>query len=340
MAKAFLRIVAVLAFIFFPREVFAEPRLVRLEYIRGPEGKDCPNEAAVRNAIAAQMGYDPFSPDAAERLVITIAKGPKAGKVEGRAELSLSYATGRRPGQNHSGWSRQYALADCDLVIASLALAIADELEPWPAPAPATPAAPAKPPTPASPPPEPPPSPLPASAPRVAERASHMPSSGPAFRVEVAAGGAATLGMAPAGVSGHVSATVGLRWRYASLSIEGEWQPDAGADLPDARLAGSRYGGAFVPCGHVLVFFGCGVAQLGAWIGSVEARVSDSGPMLSIAAGGRLGVQFPVFSRFALAAYGDLLGMLQRPALLLDDQRLWLHQPMAGAVGAEAIAFF
>jgi hypothetical protein len=146
--------------------------------------------------------------------------------------------------------------------------------------------------------------------------------------------------MAPAGISGHASAKVGLRWWYASISIEGQWQPEASTEVPGARRVGSRYGGCLLPCGHVLVFFGCGVLQLGAWVGTVEARVPDSGPSLSIAAGGRLGVEVPVLKRFAIAMFGDLLGMPQRPALLLDDTRLWLHQPLAGAIGAEAIAFF
>ena len=88
------------------------------------------------------------------------------------------------------------------------------------------------------------------------------------------------------------------------------------------------------------MFYGCGIVQLGAWVGSVEARVSDSGPMLSVAAGMRLGVAIPVSRRFGFAMFGDLLGMLQRPGLLLDDQRRWLAEPMAGAIGAEAIAFF
>src|SRR5580704_15613275 len=107
------------------------PRVsVRLEYQRGPGGAACPAEETLRDEVARRMGYDPFDPGAAGRLVVVVAWQAR------RFEAQVDRYT---PGGEKT-WSEVYpGGARCALMFPSLASEISAVLEPAPPPLRATP---------------------------------------------------------------------------------------------------------------------------------------------------------------------------------------------------------
>ena len=79
----------------------------RLVYVRGPGAERCPSEAAVRAAVSARLGYDPFFDWARETIFVEIQRGPRAFRVlvklvgadnlqRGRARSRCAATTARR----------------------------------------------------------------------------------------------------------------------------------------------------------------------------------------------------------------------------------------------------
>jgi hypothetical protein len=62
------------------RPVQASPS-ARLVYSRDPAASSCPDEAALRRAVAARVGYDPFFTWAPKTVVVHIAAAPPHGFV-------------------------------------------------------------------------------------------------------------------------------------------------------------------------------------------------------------------------------------------------------------------
>ena len=93
---------------------------VRLTYERG-ELKRCPEEQVFRDVLRARMSYDPFSPEAEARLVVTIVREGPAYR--GRAEL-----------RDRAGavlWPRTLGpFADCQSLVEGLGLAVSIKLDP------------------------------------------------------------------------------------------------------------------------------------------------------------------------------------------------------------------
>jgi hypothetical protein len=118
------------------------PRVsVRLDYQRGPGGAACPAEELLRDEVARRMGYDPFDPGAAGRLVVVVAWQAR------RFEAQVDRYT---PGGEKT-WSEVYpGGARCALMFPSLASEISAVLEPAPPALPAAPAPPAAPELPAA----------------------------------------------------------------------------------------------------------------------------------------------------------------------------------------------
>src|SRR5262249_10897903 len=111
----------------------------QLTYVRGAGAESCPDEAELRKAVAARLGYDPFFPSAGRTIAAQIerTRGGFAGELKMLDASGVSRGERKLPTTSH----------DCAEVVKSLALAISiaiDDLD-EPASVPASPSEPVAP---------------------------------------------------------------------------------------------------------------------------------------------------------------------------------------------------
>lgn len=284
----------------------------RLVYARGPGAEQCPDQAAVRKAVAARLGYDPFFPSSDKTIVARVLREPD--RLKGQVELVDEHGV--------EVGLREFSAEPekCDDLIRAMALSISIAIDPksdetysqGPPDEPAEIAE--KPPKSA---PTPPPAPN-AGSKRVPEPARTIPRPSPAeqsrARVEASLGVAAlgSLGTAP---NPTLGATLfgALHWQAWSLALE------ARADLPSTGeergvpLRTSTWAANAVPCFHLGVGFGCAVGSL-RWLGATRTDGGASvGTRAFWALGGRLGAELPLSARFSLLGYFDLMAVPAAP---------------------------
>jgi hypothetical protein len=326
-ARALAALLALVA----PAVAAPRPR-AHLVYARGPGAERCPDEDALRAAVAARLGYQPFGEGEDTTIAVSIARSGRAL----RARIELADASGRTRG------ARQLSARglDCAVLASTLELAITIAIDPLralapqPAPQPAAPA----------------PSVERSDAESVevtevdepAPRPERAPA-GPAPRVRLrgSLGGLAAIGTSPTVVFGF-TVGFGLHWRFLSVDVEGR------GDIPDAtgnRLSASLVYGALVPCAHVGVLSGCALFAAGAQVGSdTESTVSRRVAARYLAAGARIALEIPwgiPYSQWlALRVHADVLAPLQPVTLSLDGVAL-SHLPAAsGSFGVAVVGYF
>ncbi|XYH94516.1 hypothetical protein ACMHYB_42790 [Sorangium sp. So ce1128] len=300
----------------------APPGGARLSYTRGPGAEGCPEEQALRDVVAGQLGgTDPFVGGGGRRVdVVVVRKGRRF-----LGEIALYDSDGRRLG------GQELASTACGALVEDVGTALAIVLrpvrparEPAPshsAPSPPGPSGPA-PPEVASPPASeaPPRAPAPAPAPPCPPTAPARPVERRGLslawpRFQVGVGALIVEGIAPAPGVG-VSGFVGARWEGFSLSLEGSMHLPVAAEPYRGRLfGGSWLGGSVVPCGHSAWFFGCGLVTAGRvrYMGLVNF---DGGAELPYAGLGlRGGVEIPFSHHLAVQLTGELLANIARSAL-------------------------
>jgi len=173
------------------------------------------------------------------------------------------------------------------------------------------------------------------------------PAAGSTPRLHVDAGVDAlgSFGMVPSASPG-VSAFARGRVKSWSLSIEFR------ADLPESATRSAALGGGrveswlaaagFAPCFHVGYAAACAVAMLG----SLQASGQDIDPRSSratpfVAAGVRLGIEWPESTMVALRVHVDGLANLHRARLMLGQtDEVWPAPPFAGTAGAGVVLRF
>lgn len=289
---------------------------VRLDYLRGPGAEGCPDESLFRGAVSARAHYEVFQANGPERLVVTLARGPRG--YQGRAELRD--ATGEVRLQTAFPWT-----ATCARLVDDLALAVALHVAPPAAPGP-----------PSSPPPTPP-----AGAAPPGQDVPQKPAEGPpappveGLRLRLTGGAWVDLATAPRPALG-LSLGLGLRWRWLSLEGELHGTPPAGATIGSAGAAQqdvtmSRISGALIPCAHVGMFLACAVGELGRVRGSLASYESKGG--LWGAGGARFGAEIPLGTpRIQLRIAGDMLGA--RPVQVLrGGAKVWESGSFVGSAG-------
>jgi hypothetical protein len=291
---------------------------VRLEYDRGSGARACPDDKALRGAVAAQLGRDPFSPEGPRRLVASVTRRRDGVFV---ATMDLQRGEGAPP-------AALDPINDTDcrrLVTEGLALRIAIALTDPPAPVPAPPLLIEEAPEPPRPRGLPqPPSPL---------------EPGP-MRVRLGVGTGVEAGVGPTWTP-TLSIHAGLRWRIVSLAFEARTDlPLAGTGDGGARVHVLLVTGALGACLHGGIFYGCAMYAGGIYRGGDQRSVAGDEIAAYSAAGPRLGFEIPFGSRFAVNLAGDVLGVL-RPGVVRFNQRpVWTVGPLTGAVQSGIVAFF
>jgi hypothetical protein len=313
-----------------PAAAQAPPGTVRLEYNRGAGAERCPAEQAFRDAVGADVARQLFTPDARDRLVVTIARSPRG--YEGSAEL--------RDASGAVTWARALPpTSSCAGLVDDLTFAISVKLDP----------ATARKPTrrffgvdgEVVPIPETTPPPPPSLPPDVPDRPAPPPSPSPiAFRI-----GAATwmdLATSPRPAFG-LTLDAGFRVSWFSLAVEGRWDPPASSDVGGtAELTTTRFMGALVPCGHYRWFLVCAVGEVGPLKGTITGEMVTTGTQTTLyaAVGGRVGAEIPVAPHLAVSLAADALGAAQRTVFRVDGHPRWNTPAFAGGVGAGLLASF
>jgi hypothetical protein len=316
--------------------VSAESRAseVRLVFTREPGAEACPDEPAVRLAVAARLGYDPFVDGAAGRTVRVVLA--PAGRWL-RASIELVDELGELQGVHQLAPH----LHGCDALASAMELAIAIAIDPLRATGVAAAEAPSPSPSP-SPPPLPaevlaPPLQLPALTARPRRAPAPDVSDGEdesGARLVGRLAILAAIASAPNATWG-IEAGLGAEWRRFSIGAE------LRGDLPGSRVAaGGTVSSSLVvvnllPCVRAYGLFFCGLLSGGVLIAYGADFIVDRRAILPFFGGGaRVGIELRLTRRLALGLHADLLAPFTRAVLEVDDQVLFRAPPVSGAFGA------
>jgi hypothetical protein len=311
---------AVLAFLLgsVPARAFAAAS-AHLVYVRGPGAEQCPGEEAVRKAVGARLGYDPFFAWAHDTLFAAITRSDGVFRVEIRLVDRDNHQTGARDISVRDD--------DCSAVIDAMGLTISLTIDPSSL-------------TRSSPPP-PAPAPAPAPEPQVTQPAplvteSEPPAASPPepITTHVGLGAVGSFGAAPAPSAGG-TVFAGVLWRALSLDVEARADLTAGAgvpSLPGVSVASSLVVGSIVPCVHLGPGFVCAVVSAGTIDATSTARVQYDARQPWWAAGARIGAELPLSRALSLRLYGELLATMTPYQLAIDNVTFDLS-PLAGGIG-------
>lgn len=301
------------------------PGGVRLSYTRGPGAEGCPEEQALRDVVAGQLGgTDPFVGGGGRLVEVALVR-------QGRrflGEIALYDSDGRRLG------GQELASTACGALVEDVGTALAIVLrparsarEPAPPTAPAPSQASSEPTLPeaASPPASealpraPAPVPAPPCKPcQPAAPARPAARPGPSLawpRLQVGLGVLIVEGIAPVPAIGF-SGSIGARWEAFALSLEGGWHLPVAAEPYQGRIFGvSWLGGSLVACGHAAWFFGCGLGTAGRVRHFGMANFVGEAMLPSAGLGLRGGVEVPISHQLAAQLSGDFFVNVSRPAL-------------------------
>jgi len=308
----------------------------RLVYARTPAASDCPDESALAAAVAARLGYEPFSPWGDQTILATVTRN--GGALVGHAELI-----------DHDGiaqGSREVRNPECSELILALALAISITLDPLHVAAPAEPEPPVAPPPPddvaISPDASPPVVAPPAVARQDRAPVRKLAAQGERVTWHVGAAAVGAIEVAPHLALGGRLGLAARRGRW-SLGLEG-WltlpSTQAGADGGEVQV--TLMSAALAPCFRLVGGFSlCALGSLGSLRAegrNVDAPRSDN--VLHATAGGRGLLALPIGSTFELLANVDLAATLNRPRFQLDNNDVWRPGPLVALLGIGASARF
>jgi hypothetical protein len=294
-------------------------RTARLVYRVDPSSSACPGEGLLRDAVAARLGYQPFTDEGPGTITVSLRRAEGAF----RAALEVRDAAGVKLGEKQLSSTAK----DCAELAAATALSVSIAIDPLTAMRP-PPAAPVLVATDA-----PPPRPAQASAPAPAATPTPV-----AFRV----GGGLFVGFGhtPA-VSLGLQVEARLAWERFSLGL------DVRPELPrSVAFAGGWVDSTLIsfglsPCAHLGPADACAVVVGGAMHsagrGFTQAQSVTSPHLL---AGLRLGVRLPLGDRWSLRAHAETLARLVSVRLLVDQQEAWASPIFSGSLMMSAVVTF
>ncbi|HWP06935.1 MAG TPA: hypothetical protein VNN72_14380 [Polyangiaceae bacterium] len=308
----------------------------RLVYRRSTGAESCPDEAALRRAVVARLGEDPFDDSRRPTFDVTISAAD--GKWLGR--VALVDATGLE-----SGVREIREASDCVELVDALALGISLAINPalagagpvaaFPVPPPPPPPAPAPPPS-----SEPKPPPAPTSETSDGARETPPPVSSEPWRWGLGLMGLGSVGTAP-DLSLGAAALVRVRRGTLSLSLEGRY------DFPASQALGNGaetrlIAGLLVPCFHFPPgrFLACAVGALGSIRGEAPSLPNpQSDTALYAALGLRGAFELADLPWLRIQGRFDLLTSLVPVRMYRNDgsDKLWEMPMISGTLGIGAL---
>lgn len=307
----------------------------KLVYVRGEGADSCPDEAEMRKAVAARLGYDPFRPFATTTLTAEITKDKNAFRGKVRLVDEAGVERGARDLESRA--------ADCRDLTTAMALSMSIAIDPLsmtrPPPSEASVVAePAEPPP--EPTPEPPPAPPPAP-PKAEAPAPTPPPVSPPPRFALGAAGHIAVGIAPSVAVGlRPSAEVlAARW---SVGLEGRFDFAAGeASTEGGRTQTSLAGGAVVPCLKIPLVWACGVVLLAqVHAESLQVTAPRSEGFFFFGAGLRLHGAVELPEDFRLRIGGDVLAHPTPFELALNGRPVHRSSDVSAAFGLALVRIF
>jgi hypothetical protein len=318
----------------------------RLVYARAPEASSCPDEGALRNAVAARLGYDPFFPWAKQTVVVQVWRENRQYK----ARLQMVDDAGLAHGMRTLSSSQPSCaeLFDAAALAISIAMDALPKEESTPAADSATVTrAPTKDgegtsvhdsataPVPLL-------APAPVATPPTLESTPVPPPAGRALRVDLGVDVLGAAGVEPSPTVGG-AAFAGLRTRAASASVE--VRGDAPASAPSASSPGRVRAGslqlALVPCARYRAASFCALGVLGQ-LRAVSTGITDPRAVegLFVSAGARVGFDWPLSERLSLRTHLDATVDLRRAHLQIGGMDAWTAPLVAGTAAAGLVAHF
>ncbi|MBX3260550.1 MAG: hypothetical protein KF782_12725 [Labilithrix sp.] len=281
---------------------------VRLRVTRAASAAECPDQRAVRDAVSARLGYEPFADGAPRELVVLFQR--KDAELE--ATVQLFGPDGELRGEK----ALTSARGDCEELASATTLTISILLDPR------TGLVPPRPPerevTPE--PPLPPP----------ADRApAPLPPDEPGWRLRITSSVSGSIGSAPRPAAGLLLGA-GAERRGWSLGAE------LRIDLPSSDTSGALRArtaltaGNLVPCGHVWRAYLCGALTLGVLRGEVLGASPSRRETFHATLGPRAGVALPLAAWLALDAHVDGAFALTSTSLRVGDADVWTTPAVSG----------
>jgi hypothetical protein len=307
----------------------------RLTYQRGAGAERCPDETALRKAVSARLGYDPFFPWADRTIVARIEadKGVMRGSVELLDEQGLVRGSRKLQAKENQ----------CDELVSGMALAISIAIDPTSldrgGKAPGAVAS-------EETDPEgeewadvqrahPDPSSQPSRERSEISRSPTRPEKPAQLIPELDLGAAASDGLAPSVGIGPLF-ELGARLGSVSGALTGLYQFVLDKEVGEASVSSSYVEGGLVGCYHIGVAFACARASAGRLAVSgngINRPGSAAGIVWRV--GPRGGVLLPLSQTLGLRFTFDAMFDLGRQIVELDGQETW-QSPVLGAVGAVA----
>ncbi len=314
------------------RAAAASPQ-ARLVYGRAEGAEVCPDENALRRAVAARIGYDPFFPTSARTVVVTIVA--RGGRFAAHVQLidDEAHAQGARVLES-SG-------RDCTSLFDTVALTVSIAIDPQALARPSVPPPPvvaATPPLPAS------PTPLPVTPlddpPHDSGDWRPLPPAD-IPRARLGASARSSIGLAPGAAFGFAIGGFAV-WRHASLGAE------ASIDLPATKHVSSSesvsawlFAGTLVPCIRLAPMSLCALASVGRFAGSADGVTSPQPrAALFLGFGARVGVDLPLSDHVAFGAHADALVNASPAILRVGSTDEWTASPVAGILSLGVVASF
>jgi hypothetical protein len=328
----------------------ASPITVAIDYEIAPASVDCPDLEAFRASVRRQLGYDPFRPAAERRVGVQISR--RDSGFDGR--IRWSDADGNWVGDRRLSTTR----ADCGGIAASLAFAVAVQVQLMAALAPAAPDRVVTPPG--------PPIPAPITSvpdattdrkPLVEERRPEPkrpaldatpaiaqplpPKRAQPLTLSVGLGPSIAFGVAPQATG---VGRLFLRGGVGSFSVELGGDAALPVSQNDAGASGfslDRFSATAAGCGHVSALAACVTGTLGrlqAHGFGVDQRASPVGYFSQ--AGARIMATHTVGDRFFATVRVDGLVMVSPSTVMLNDVAVWTTPRVCALLGFDLGARF
>ncbi len=340
-ASRAIAIAAVAVAFAFARDASATPS-AKLVYVRSEGASACPDETALRRAVASRIGYDPFFPTATKTVIAQVTRS-KAGY---RGKVQIVGDDGLVRGERELGTRGD----DCSELISAMALAVSialDDLDDARAagangddasPARASDAPGSDSTSAAAPPSSVASSAAPAAAagaPNADADAAPATTTAPRrFGVAASVGPVVSVGTAPGpAVGGAVAATVYYTWIAARLDVRADL-PAAGDLSGGGRVSTRSVLGTAALCVRGDLPFACAGGGLGSFsttTTSIAQPASDSallGEVLAIA-----GADVALSRQLFVEPYAEIALVLTRHRVFVDGTEGYRLPAAAGTAG-------